>query len=110
MPIEFVMVVEHDPKRDLVTVVSCNQLAEDFSKVSNSTRSRILAFEYALESKGLFEELHGKLDKEKRRMQRARMAIPGLGDRDILGNTEQALAIYKEGMVKMRGVVTKKEV
>ena len=102
------MVVEHDPERDLVTVVSCNQLAEDFSTVSNSTRSRILAFEYALESEGLSEELRGKLDKEKRRMRRARTAIPGLGDGDMLGNTEQALAIYKEGVVKMKGVVTKK--
>ena len=108
-PIEFVMVMEHDSKRDLVTMVSYNQLAEDFSKVSNLTRLRILAFEYALESEGLSEELCGKLDKEKRQMRRARMAIPGLGDGDILGNTEQALAIYKEGMVKMRGVVTKKK-
>ena len=93
-PIKFVMVVEHDPERDLVTVVLCNQLTEDFSKVSSLTRLRILAFEYTLESKGL-SELCGKLDKEKRWMQRARMVIPELGDRDILGNTEQALAIYK---------------
>ena len=50
-------------------MVSCNQLAEDFSKVSNVTRLRILAFEYyVLESEGLSEELHGKLDKEKRQM------------------------------------------
>ena len=35
--------------------------------------------------------------------------ILGLGDGDILGNTEQALAIYKEGVVKMRGVVMKKK-
>ena len=92
-PIKFVMVVEHDPEKDLVTMVSCNQLAEDFSKVSSSTRLRILVFEYMLESKGLSEELCGKLDKEKRQMQRARMAIPGLGDRDIFRNTEQALEI-----------------
>ena len=109
VPIKFVMVMEHDPERDLVTVVSCNQLAKDFSKVLNSTRSRILAFEYTLEREGLSEELHGKLDKEKSWMQRARMAIPGLGEGDILGNTEQALAIYKEGVVKTRGVVTKKK-
>jgi hypothetical protein len=34
--------------------------------------------------------------------------VPGFKE-DVLGSTEQASAIYKEGVMKIRGVVTKKK-
>ena len=37
------------------------------------------------------------------------MVVPGFKEEDVLGSTEQALAIYKEGVTKVRGVVTKKK-
>jgi hypothetical protein len=70
---------------------------------------RILVFEYALERDGLAEDLKGNLDREKKWMRRSRTAIPGFKEEDILGSTEQALAIYKEGVTKVRGVVAKKK-
>jgi hypothetical protein len=35
--------------------------------------------------------------------------VPNFKEEEVLGSTEQALAIYKEGIVKVRGVVTKKK-
>jgi hypothetical protein len=101
--------MEHDPGSEYVRVVSYNQLTEDFSNISSSTRARILVFEYTLEIDGFTGDLKEKLDREKRRMRRSRTAIPGFKEENILGSTEQALAINKEGVIKVRGVVTKKK-
>lgn len=38
------------------------------------------------------------------------MAVPGFKEEDILGSTEQALEIYKEGIVKVRGIVDEEKV
>jgi hypothetical protein len=81
------MVVEHDPGSEEIRVVSYNQLAEDFSKVSSSTRARILVFEYALGSDGLAEDLEGKFDREKKRMRRSRTVVPGFKEEDVLEST-----------------------
>jgi hypothetical protein len=42
-------------------------------------------------------------------MRRSRTVIPGFKEKNILGSTQQTLAIYEEGVTKVRGVVTKKK-
>ena len=44
-----------------------------------------------------------------RQMHREHMDIPGFGIENLLGNLEETVSIMKEGMVTMKGVVTKKK-
>ena len=59
----------------------------------------------------LLEELSGKLEMEQRRMHRAQTKTPGFSMGDLLGEVEEEeeVSIMKEGIVNMKGVVTKKK-
>ena len=68
----------------------------------------MLAFQYLLVC-DLPKGLARKVDLERRRMRREHTDIPGFGLENLLGNLEEAVSMLKEGIVTMKGVVTKKK-
>ena len=68
----------------------------------------MLAFQYLLAC-DLLKGLARKVDLERRWMHREHMDIPGFGLENLLGNLEEVVSVMKEGIVTMKGVVTKKK-
>ena len=67
----------------------------------------MLAFQYLLVC-DLLKGLARKVDIERRQMCREHTDIPGFGIENLLGNLGETVSMMKEGIVTMKGVVTKK--
>ena len=105
---EIALVLEYNLVTDSVTVVSSRELGETYATADKGTKERMLAFEYT-QACELPKNLARKIDMEKKRMRRAHTKIPGFTTEDLLGESEELVSVMVEGIVKRKGVVTKKK-
>jgi hypothetical protein len=103
-----VLTLEHNSINNSIVILSSSRLGKEFSTVGKNISERILAFQYLLAC-DLLKGLARKVDLERRWMHREHMDIPGFGLENLLGNLEEAVSMIKEGIVTMKGVVTKKK-